>query len=59
MARYRVKVRSYIGGSLHEPGAIVSYDGKPGSNLELYEKAAPVEVAEEPARRGPGRPKKG
>lgn len=35
MAQYRVLTTSFINNSIQEEGAIVEYDGKPGSNLEL------------------------
>lgn len=35
MAQYRVLTKSFINNSVYEEGAIVEYDGKPGSNLEL------------------------
>ena len=35
MPKYRVKVRSFINGKLHEPGDEVDFDGKAGSNLHL------------------------
>jgi hypothetical protein len=41
MAKYRVLTKSYINSSLVEAGAIVEYDGRPGSNLELVEAAEP------------------
>lgn len=49
MKKYRVLVRSFIGGSLVEPGAVIEYDGKPGSNLELVkeEKRKPAGKAAE------------
>lgn len=37
MAQYRVLTKSYINNSIVEEGAVVEYDGKPGSNLELIE----------------------
>lgn len=37
MAQYRVLTKSFINNSIQEEGAIVEYDGKPGSNLELVE----------------------
>lgn len=37
MAQYRVLSKSFINNSIQEEGAIVEYDGKPGSNLELVE----------------------
>ncbi|ENJ8541416.1 hypothetical protein AB2M82_002777 [Raoultella planticola] len=33
MPEYKVAKRSFINGRLHEPGDIVTFDGKPGSNL--------------------------
>jgi hypothetical protein len=39
MAKYRVLTKSYINSTIVEAGAIVEYDGKPGSNLELVEAA--------------------
>jgi len=41
MAKYRVLTKSYINSTIVEAGAIVEYDGKPGSNLELVEAAEP------------------
>lgn len=35
MAQYRVLATSFINNSIVEEGAVVEYDGKPGSNLEL------------------------
>lgn len=40
MPKYCVNRRSYIGGCVVEPGEIVEYDGKPGSNLDPVDKAA-------------------
>jgi hypothetical protein len=37
MAQYRVLIKSFINNSIQEEGAIVEYDGKPGSNLELID----------------------
>jgi hypothetical protein len=37
MAQYRVLTKSFINNSIQEEGAIVEYDGKPGSNLELID----------------------
>jgi hypothetical protein len=37
MAKYRVLTKSYINSSIVEAGAIVEYEGKPGSNLEPIE----------------------
>jgi hypothetical protein len=37
MAKYRVLTKSYINSSIVEAGAIVEYEGKAGSNLELVE----------------------
>lgn len=37
MAQYRVLTKSFINNSIQEEGAIVEYDGKAGSNLELVE----------------------
>ena len=34
MPRYRVLRKSYIAGDIREPDEIVTYDGRPGSNLE-------------------------
>lgn len=42
MARYRVKARSFINNQIVEPGAIVEFTGRPGSNLEKVEAAAKV-----------------
>lgn len=41
MPRYRVTKLSFIHGSRVRPGAIIDYDGKPGSNLELIEDDKP------------------
>ena len=41
MPRYRVLTRSYIAGDIREPEEIVTYHGKPGSNLELVTPQAP------------------
>jgi len=41
MAKYRVLVKSFINNSIAEPGDVVEYDGKPGSNLELVEADKP------------------
>lgn len=38
MAQYRVLTKSFINNSIYEEDAIVEYDGKPGSNLELVSK---------------------
>ena len=37
MAKYRVLTKSFINNTIVEAGALVDYDGKPGSNLELVE----------------------
>jgi hypothetical protein len=41
MPRYRVLTRSYIAGDIREADEIVTYNGKPGSNLELVTPQAP------------------
>jgi hypothetical protein len=41
MAQYKVLAKSFINNSIVEEGAIVDYDGKPGSNLELIEADKP------------------
>lgn len=42
MAQYRVLTKSYINDTIVEEDAIVEFDGKPGSNLELVQDEAPV-----------------
>ncbi|GAN88048.1 hypothetical protein LU298_11455 [Komagataeibacter intermedius] len=46
MAKYKVLTKSYIGGKVEEPGAIIQYDGNPGSNLEPLDAAAEKKMAE-------------
>ncbi len=46
MAKYKVLTRSYIGGKVEEPGAIIQYDGNPSSNLEPQDDAAKKKAAE-------------
>ncbi len=40
MAKYRVKVPSFINHSLVNEGDIIEFDGIPGDNLEPVDKAA-------------------
>lgn len=35
MAKYKVLIKSFINNTIVEAGAVVEYDGKAGSNLEL------------------------
>lgn len=49
MAKYRVLVKSFINNTIVEEGAIVDYEGKPGSNLEPIEAEKPKK-AEKPAK---------
>lgn len=35
MPQYRVLTKSFINNSIQEEGALVEFDGNPGSNLEL------------------------
>ncbi|WP_158010817.1 hypothetical protein [Tardibacter chloracetimidivorans] len=37
MAKYRVLKKSFIGNTIVEEGAIVDFNGQPGSNLEAIE----------------------
>lgn len=37
MAQYKVLAKSFINNTIVEEGAVVEYDGKPGTNLELIE----------------------
>ncbi|MCE2574821.1 hypothetical protein [Komagataeibacter sp. FNDCR2] len=46
MAKYKVLIRSYIGGKVEEAGAIIAYDGNPSSNLEPLDAAAEKKMAE-------------
>lgn len=39
MPKYRVLAKSFINNAIAEEGAVVEYDGQPGSNLELIEPA--------------------
>lgn len=39
MPRYKVLERSYIDNRIVEAGAIITFDGKPGANLQLVEDA--------------------
>ena len=39
MPKYRVLAKSFINNTVVEEGAVVEYDGQPGSNLELLEPA--------------------
>jgi hypothetical protein len=45
MPKYEVTKLSYVGNSLVEPGTVVEYHGKPGSNLKPIVEAEP-ELAE-------------
>jgi hypothetical protein len=40
MPRYRLNIRSFINGSIHERGEVIEYDGIPGSNLEPVDDGA-------------------
>jgi hypothetical protein len=42
MAQYRVLQKSFVNDVLVEEGAVVDYDGVPGSNLELIRKKGVV-----------------
>lgn len=44
MAQYKVLAKSFINNSIVEEGAIVEYDGKPGTNLELIEADKPAKA---------------
>ena len=54
MARYRVLTKSFINQAIQEPGAIVEYDGKAGSNLELIEDVKPKAEAKGKAPKATG-----
>jgi hypothetical protein len=41
MPKYRVLVKSFIKNTILEPGEIVEYNGRPGSNLELIDEDQP------------------
>jgi hypothetical protein len=41
MAKYKVLVKSFINNTIVEAGAVVDYDGKAGSNLELIKESKP------------------
>lgn len=45
MARYRVKARSFINNRIAEPGAIVEFTGRAGSNLERIDAPKPAPAA--------------
>lgn len=47
MAQYKVLVTSYINNRLCQPGEVIEFTGKPGSNLQKVEKKAAK--AEKPA----------
>lgn len=50
MPRYRVLTKSFINNTIHEEGAVIDYDGKPGSNLKpVRGKDADVPGAKQPA----------
>jgi hypothetical protein len=40
MPKYEVLAKSFIDGKVHEEGAVIEYDGFPGSNLKPLDKAA-------------------
>lgn len=40
MAQYRLLAKHFINNSVHEEGAVVEYDGKPGQYMELIEPKA-------------------
>lgn len=42
MPQYRVLTKSFINNTIVEEGAIVEFDGKAGSNLELIEGEKPA-----------------
>lgn len=46
MPKYRVLIKSFIGNSLVEEGAVVDYDGVPADNLEPMDKPAEAAAAQ-------------
>ena len=49
MPQHRVLERSFIGNAIVEEGAIVSYDGEAGPNLQPIEEPAPAAPARKPS----------
>jgi hypothetical protein len=46
MAQYRLLDKTFINNSLHEKGAIVDYDGQPGSTMQPVETNSKVDIPE-------------
>lgn len=46
MVQYRLKESAFIGGVLHEAGAIVDYDGTPADHMEAAERSAVFAASE-------------
>lgn len=44
MPKYRVLAKSFINNTIVEPGEVVEYDGKAGSNLEAVEDEKPAKA---------------
>ena len=54
MAKYKVLVKSFINNTIVEAGAVVEYDGKAGSNLELIKESKTDAKAPGKAPKGAG-----
>ena len=46
MPKYTVLAKSFIDNTLVEPGEVIEFSGKPGTNLELVKETKPKKVEE-------------
>lgn len=46
MARYRLLAKTFINGAPQEAGAIIEYDGQPGSTMQPVETSSTAEIPE-------------